>query len=223
MIALGAGASFSALESRFAPPLTRAAAAEEQLWQAIPAMASLVADWSWLQANAAWEKRDEQSLRLWLRQTVAVEPEQFYFRANAARMLAYDVPEWRIVSEPAVPGSVAAAWKRAAADEAVALILRGPAESPATWIEAGNIAWFAGGDLARAAEYFGRAAHLPHAPWHAGRIHARLLVETGRTREAAEFLREWVETLPADDPAAQRVLMQHRLAELERAIAQEGF
>jgi hypothetical protein len=184
-------------------------------------LASLVADWSWLKANLAWEAHDEERTRALAAVAMAAASASEYFRINAARMEAFDFPVWQEARERPAPAAVIAQRRREAAQRALDLIAAAPAQSPALLIESGNIALYAARDPGAAADYYRRAAELPGAPWHAGRICAELLHALGRTREAVEWLRAWLPRLPADDPAAQRVLVAERLATWERELARE--
>lgn len=177
-----------------------------------------IADGSWLMAYLSWQRQEEQPVRHWLGVALAAEPASTYFRVNAARMLAYDVPAWRELRSPEAPAAVVAQWRRAAADEALDLLLPAAQDQAQLWIEAGNLALHARGDWELAATCYGRAAALPDAPWYAGRIYARLLHENGRTAEAVEWLRHWLPRLPENDPAAARKLVALRLEELEEAL-----
>lgn len=177
-----------------------------------------MADWSWLQANKAWEVRDADLVRGLTRVCVRLAPGEPYFRINGARMRAFDFPVWRESAERGAPAAVRLHWRRSAGEEALAFLLDDPAPAAELLVEAGNITLYALHDPARAADFFGRAADMPSAPWHAGRIYAELLHKTGRTREAVAWLRLWLPRLPPDDPAAQREAVARRLAELERDL-----
>lgn len=179
------------------------------------------ADWFWLRANLAWEKRDEARTRELTTLAVALAPATDYFRVNAARMRAFDFPEWRERAEPAAPAALKASWRAELAAESLALLERAPARSPELWIEAGNIALYARRDSREAAACYRRAAEMPGAPWHAGRICGELLWRSGQRREAVDWLRDWGGRLPADVPAAQRELVLARLAEWERELRRE--
>lgn len=205
-VLLGTGAALS----RVAPAATR----DDGL------VRTLAADWSWLKANVAWEAQDEERTRAWSAAAIAARPDRDYFRVNAARLCAFDFPAWRETRAPDAPASVRRRWHAELAEEALALLAAGPAPDAGRLIEAGNIALHACRDPERAAEFYRRASELPGAPWHAGRIHAELLRQTGRSREALAWLRAWLPRLPADDPAAQRERIVARIAELERELAQ---
>lgn len=184
--------------------------------------AELLADGCWLGLNLAWERRDAEAVRQWIRGATAAAPERSYFRVNAARMLAFDLPAWREEDERKAPAAVRAKWRTAGAEEALRLLAAARTEDAALVVEAANVALYALGDRARAAALYRQAAELPDAPWHAGRIHAQLLRELGRDREAWEWLRAWLPRLPADDPAAQRELVVQRIAELELELRSRG-
>lgn len=180
----------------------------------------LLADAFWLRANLAWEREDAAATKAWAALAVAAEPEVPYFRYNAARMVAYDFPAWRIRREPHAPLAVVRHWRREAATEALAWLDGEPhPPTPARWIEAGNIALYGQEDPVAAATFYRRAAELPDAPWHAGRIAAELLWRSGQKTEAVRWLREWLPRLPEDEPAAQQGLVAARLAEFERSLS----
>ena len=69
-----------------------------------------------------------------------------------------------------------------------------------------------------ASALFRQAAEQPGAPWQAARIHAELLREMGRPAEALAWLKSILPTLPADDPAARREVVQQRIRELESLV-----
>lgn len=181
---------------------------------------ALAADVSWLQANLAWEAHDEDRARAWSGAAIAARPDSHYFRVNAARMRAFDFPAWREARAPEAPASVRQRWREDLAEEALTLLAAGTAPEAERLIEAGNIVLHACRDPERAADFYRRAAERPGAPWHAGRIHAELLRQTGRSREALAWLRAWLPRLPAGDPSAQRERVEARIAEIERELAQ---
>jgi tetratricopeptide (TPR) repeat protein len=178
----------------------------------------LAADAAWLQLYLAWERREEPAVRVLMRWTLSVAPQANYFRVNSARIIAYDFPVWKMEIDPQTPAAAVTQWRRGAAEEAAALLLDGGSNDPELWLEAANIALYAGGDRELAARRYRRAAELPGAPWHAGRVHAQLLRELGRDREALDWLRMWSQVLPAHDPAAQRELVLARISELEQTV-----
>lgn len=137
----------------------------------------LAADWLWLEANLAWERRDAGETRWLLHRAVSTDPQTVYFWLNSARILAYDLPAWRCGAEPAAPVALQQRWRRAGADEAIAFLERGlewHAHSAVLYLELANISLYAGDDRRRAAAYFRRAASCPDAPPYAARLAAAM-------------------------------------------------
>lgn len=137
----------------------------------------LAADWQWLQANLAWERRDEAAVRQRIGWAAACDPETPYFWINGARVLAFDLPAWRAESEPGAPAAVRLQVRRAGAEEALRWLERGQRwheGRAALEMEMGAIRLQALGDRAGAAEHFRRAAACADAPAAAARL-ARVL------------------------------------------------
>lgn len=135
--------------------------------------APLVADWLWLRANLAWERRDAPETRRLIRRTVATDPQSAYFWLNGARMLAYDLPAWRRDTEPDAPAALQQRWRLTGADEAIAFLERGlawHADSAALYLELANISLYVAEDRHRAADYYRQAAGRPDAPPYAARL-----------------------------------------------------
>lgn len=177
-----------------------------------------VAGGFWLRANLAWERRDAAATTAMLHLTVAADERPLHFWLNGARMLAYDLAEWRI--EANAPAAVR---RRAVVEQAGAALdflqrgmeWRGP--SPEILIEMANIRLRVLGDRTGAARLFRQAAELPGAPYYAARVHAELLRELGRPAEALAWLKKILPGLPADDPAARREVVLQRIKDLESA------
>jgi hypothetical protein len=89
----------------------------------------------------------------------------------------------------------------------------------ALYVEMANIHLRRPGGIARAAHFYRLAAEQPAAPYYAARIHAELLRELGRRREALDWLRQVYPALPADDPAACREVVLARIQALEQELA----
>lgn len=178
---------------------------------------TILADGFWLEANRAWERRDAAETARFIRLATTADPQCLYFWLNGARMLAYDLPAWERAAG-FMPATVAARRQHEAADGALALLQQAAAwhrQSPDLFIEMGNVAWRAQGDLAAAAQHYRRAALLPGAPAHAARVHAELLVATGRRREARDWLRQLLPRLRPEDPDARIAVVRERLQALE--------
>src|SRR4051812_7780556 len=57
---------------------------------------ALVADVLWLRVQTQWERRDAVGTIGALQRVTAVDPRPLTFWVNGARMLAYDLPAWKI-------------------------------------------------------------------------------------------------------------------------------
>ena len=57
---------------------------------------ALVADLLWLEVNHQWEQYDLPATQTLIRTTTAIDPEPLVFWINGARMIAYDMPVWRM-------------------------------------------------------------------------------------------------------------------------------
>ena len=181
---------------------------------------SAVASTFWLRANLAWEQRDPAATTALIELTVAADERPLYFWLNGARMLAYDLPEWRVPAQ--APAAVRALVNAEQADQALRFLekgLRWHGTDAALFLEMGNIHLRRTGDLASAARCYRLAAEQPAAPYYAARIHGELLRALGRPREALEWLRGIWDQLPADDPAAQRDVVAARIRALEQELA----
>jgi hypothetical protein len=183
-------------------------------------MRSAVAGGFWLKANLAWERRDAAGTFVLIGLTVAADERPLYFWLNGARILAYDLPEWRF--DGTEPAGVRQRVVADHAQQALRFLEQGQrwhGADAALFIEMGNIHLRRTGDLESAARCYRLAAEQPGAPYFAARIHGELLRKLGRPAEALAWLRQVAARLPADDPAARRDVALERIAALERELA----
>ena len=179
-------------------------------------MRSVVASGFWLKANLAWEQRDAPATTALIELTVAADERPLYFWLNGARMLAYDLPEWRL--DGSTPTAVRQRVNADYAQQALRFLERGRhwhGVDAALFIEMGNIHLRRTGDREAAARCYRQAAEQPGAPYYAARIYGELLRELGRPAEALAWLRQILPALPADDPAARRDVVVQRIKLLE--------
>ena len=189
-------------------------------WELLGGLRTLGANVAWLRMHTAWTEHDAPATLGWVRTAIAMNPQSLYFLVNGARILAYDVPAWRLSGRPALAG-VAVRVHREHAAMAMALLEEGAAwhaDNPHWWIERGNVALNAAHDLRTAARCYRAAAELPGAPFYAARIHADLLLRQGRLAEAHTWLCHVHRSLPASDPAAQSGRVLHKIRELEAQL-----
>ncbi len=186
---------------------------------------ALAADFLWLRMHALWETRDLPGTQTLIGLTTAVDPRPIYFWLNGARILAYDLPAWRIGAEggyetvPVERQRVIEAEQARLALRHIAAARRVQPASATLWIEQANIELNRLHDVAAAAESYRQAWAQPGAPYYAARLHAELLRRLGRKAEAYAWLRALHPQLPGHDEGAGAVLVLTRIRELERELA----
>jgi tetratricopeptide (TPR) repeat protein len=187
-----------------------------------------VAAAAWLRMHLAWERRDSRSTRVLLQLATEIDPRSITLWLNGARILAYDLPVWRITAAggfAVVPAGVQRQVVRAQAAEALQFLDRGLSLHPSSadlWCERGNIELHRLDDVEAAAVSFRRAWEATHGPYHAARLHAVLLHRLGRRTEAVAWLRRLLPALPPKDPAARTDLVQAWIREWEQDPSQAG-
>jgi len=185
---------------------------------------ALVADWLWLKTYLAWAACDLPATQAMLRLVTIVDERPLGFWLNGARIIAYDMTEWRLRSAGR-EGAVPAAVRRRILEEQAGMALRYledarsyHPERAAVCVEMANIHLNSRGDPATAARWYRQAAELPDAPYYAARIYAELLKHLGRSREAYAWLRRLHPTLPPDVEAAGSRIVLGRIRNLERTL-----
>lgn len=169
---------------------------------------AIVADFFWIKTNATWEDNDLPATQTFIKLVTAIDPRPLYFWQNGARMIGYDMPNWRIVAEGGYD-HVPQARQRKIDEEQSAVAIQYLNEafghhpnSPMVHIEIANVYLNRLKDTASAAESYRKAAELPGAPFYAARIYAELLRRLGKNAEAYEWLKKLYPTLPKEaDPA----------------------
>ncbi len=183
-----------------------------------------VADIIWLRAQVFVEARNLPAAESLLGLVTAIDPRPLYFWLNGARIMAYDMPEWRIweaggYSE--VSAGVQERIRQEQAQRALARLdeaMRFHPSSAALWIERANLQLNRLSDLPGAATSYRRASEQPDAPFFAARLHAGLLRRLGRRAEAHAWLTQLHPQLPASDESAGAALVLARIRELEREL-----
>ena len=184
---------------------------------------TIIADGVWIRANTLWERRDRVKLDALLRLATNLEPRAEFFWINGARMLAYDVPHWRIREEG---GYALVSERRQQAiileqvQQACAMLERARRFHPQhakLYLETGQIYLNRLQDYAQAAKWFQLAVQQPDAPYYAARIYAELLRRLGKDAEAYTFLKQLYRELP-DHPGAQKDVILERIQQLEVSL-----
>ena len=186
-------------------------------------MRSMLANGCWLRTNLAWEKCDLGGTTKLIELTVAADERPLYFWLNGARMIANDMPEWRMTS--LAPRAYRAVVNEEQAQLALRFLEKGlhwHGGDTEIYVEMANIHLRRRGDLEAAAHFYHLAAEQPGAPYYAARIYGELLRELHRPAEALAWLRRTLPMLPKNDPMAARDLVEDRIRSLERELANHG-
>lgn len=235
MVALGLFAAGIALRPLEAPaweevrakqPALRLESLKDALGQGVTVgllggFRAIVADLFWIRANSVWEKNDIPATQTSIKLVTAIDPRPLYFWLNGSRMIAYDMPNWRIDKAGGwekVPEAV----KRRYDEEQSAIgikYLEGglgfhPNE-PLLILEIANIHLNRLKDVETASRFYLEASKQPSAPYYAARIYGELLRRLDRLPQAYEFLKQLYPTLPKNDPMAQASVVLGRIRELE--------
>jgi hypothetical protein len=185
---------------------------------------ALVADLLWLKAYLAWSACDLPATETMIRVVTTVDERPLCFWLNGARIMAYDMTQWRLRAVGR-GGAVPAALRQRIINEQAGMALRlledargQHPQSAAVYVEMANIHLNSRADPAAAAFWYRQAATLPDAPYYAARIHAELLKRLGRPWEAYAWLRQLHPTLPLGEEAAGAPVVLGRIRDLERAL-----
>lgn len=184
---------------------------------------AVVADFLWIQTNHYWQQRNRPKTETMIQIVTRLDPRPDFFWFNGARMLAYDIPNWRIRElggYDAVPQSVQDQIDYEQAMRGIALLEEARSfhpDNPRFVLEIAQIHNFRLKDTETAAKWFYKASQMPRAPHFAARIYAELLRRLDRPKEAYEFLRQHHKSLPNwEDPMAEIVL--ERIRDLEEEL-----
>ena len=181
---------------------------------------AISADFLWIRMNMIWERRDRTKLDALIRLVTTLDPRPEFFWVNGARMIAYDVPNWRIQEEGGyieVPEVRQRALDFEQAEQAFALLgqaLEFHPDSVKLCLEKAQIYMNRLKDDANAAEWFLKASQLDGAPFYASRIYAQLLRNQGKDEEAYAYLTQLHKDLP-NVPFAQKPVILERIRSLE--------
>ena len=184
---------------------------------------AVMADFLWIRTNTIWERRDRVKLDAMVRLVTTLDPRPEFFWINGSRMIAYDVPNWRIKEEGGytdVPERRQEELDRDQAEQAFAMLERALEFHPNSakfYLEVAQIYLNRLKDSENAAKWFLLASQQPDAPYFAARIYGELLRRGGKAAEAYDFLKQLHAELP-DDPYAQKPIILDRIRELEEEL-----
>ncbi|MCU0792998.1 MAG: tetratricopeptide repeat protein [Opitutaceae bacterium] len=182
---------------------------------------AIVADLFWIRTNAVWEENDLPGTQTSIKLVTAIDPRPLYFWLNGSRMIAYDMPNWRIDKAggyDVVPEAVKRRFDEEQSKVAVNYLNNGldfHPDNPLLVLEIANVYLNRLKDVETAAKFYRQASEHPDAPYYAARIYAELLRRLERREEAYAFLTKLHPTLPPDNMMAQAVVVLDRIRELE--------
>lgn len=186
---------------------------------------AIVADFFWIRTNYVWEKYDIPATQTSIKLVTAIDPRPTYFWLNGSRMIAYDMPNWRIDKAGGydkVPETV----KRRFDLEQSSIAIRYLNEAfgfhpddPLIRLEIANVYLNRLKDVSTAATHYGKAAEHPDAPYYAARIYAELLRRLNRNNEAYEYLKALYVKLPKNNEQAMAGVVLERIHELEQELS----
>ena len=184
---------------------------------------AIIADFLWIRTNTLWARKDRAKLDSMVRLVTTLEPRPDFFWINGSRMIAYDVPSWRIREEGGyldVTEERQQAIDLEQSAQAFDLIDRAldfHPDNTKLYLEKAQIYLNRLKDDANAAKWFLRASQQDDAPYFAARIHAELLRKQGLNVEAYDFLKNLHVQLP-NTPYAHKGIILERIFDLEKTL-----
>lgn len=182
---------------------------------------AIVADFFWIRTNSVWETDDLPATQTSIKLVTAIDPRPTYFWLNGSRMIAYDMPNWRIDKAggyDAVPETVKRRFDEEQSSVAIKYLetaIDFHPDNPLLVLEIANVHLNRLKDVETASRYYLQAAKMPGAPYYAARIYGELLRRLNRVAEAYAFLKELYPTLPQGDIMAQPWVVLDRIREIE--------
>ncbi len=163
---------------------------------------ALAADFLWVKGEVLWEDHDAPATQSCLKLVTTIDPRPLYFWINSSKMVAYDMPDWRIRAEggyEVVPKRRQQAIVLEQATVGLEILQEALTYHPNSWFlyeTMANIHWQQTKDFAAAAVLYKLAAEQPGEGGWAGRQHARMLQNIGRYQEAYDWLLQRYAKLP---------------------------
>lgn len=182
---------------------------------------TVIADFLFIKANVHWEKKEREKTEVLLNLVTEIDPRPMFFWLNSARMIAYDIPVWRIQALGGfskVPQVVQEKIKTEQAHRGLSIMNRAERFHPEDYrvpLERAQIFNNRLNDKEKAAQWYLVTSTYEQAPFFAGRIYAQLLRDLGRKKEAYYYLKQNFALLPDDDVTAVKGVVLSRIRKLE--------
>ena len=170
---------------------------------------ALLSDFAWISAYLAWERKDSPKCLAAIDLAVALDPEMSQFWIQGARMIAYDMPHWKIAQLNKINGAapseeVKNAVHRRLTLEALRFLDRALKIMPDDQdiiAEKGQMYLNRLDDYAHAAECYGKIMKISKdPPVFVQRIYAGCLEKLGRDAESIAVLEDLLKILEKDEP-----------------------
>lgn len=190
------------------------------IFGSVGGLRQVVANAFWIQTYLAWERQDAEATLRQAARAVQVEPENWFFWQNTARIVAYDFVRWPSAAAFTVgmtPAEAEVYWLR------VAFGWLGRAEAalppgPEVDLERASLHLHRRGDRRAAALAYQAAWQQPNAPYFAGRLGGELLRQSGDLEGALEWYERLYAELPDGVPEAEKERVAARLSAWAEAL-----
>ncbi len=192
---------------------------------------TVIADFLFIELYVHWADKDWAKVEALAPVVNSVDPRSHFFWLNNARIVAYDLPVWRIRQQNAefrrggsdrrLTPEEEFAIMREQAYKGIEILERGLLYHPNDARLLQDIASThlnKLGDTETAAEYYLKAWRGKGARFFHARLHAQLLTNLGRDAEALAFLREHYEEIPKDHHFSRPTVVLQRIRELEERL-----
>ncbi len=186
---------------------------------------NLVADIIWIKNSIYWEKSNLPATETFIYLTTDLVPESLYFWINGARIISYDMSNWRLKLIGRVENipklTKQSIWDEQAKDGIKFLekaLLFHPNE-PLIYIEIASMYINRLDDKLMGAKYYRMASEKNGAPYYVSRIYPEILRQIGEKRKALIWYRNLYPKLPANNPLAHKDVVLQRINDLETELS----
>ena len=187
---------------------------------------NVAANFVWISMYGEWQYRRKSSVLEKMELALTLNPDSLYFWIDGARMIANDMPVWRLGDEQMERlfdegDGEGVAIREEYARQALRFLDQAPDSLDERYeihLERGSIYWRRLNDLKGAIETFEDALETPDPPFFLSRVYAELLYRDGRIADACQYLKRHYESLPDGEVSALKPLVAARIAELCGAL-----
>lgn len=187
---------------------------------------NIAANFVWIGMYSEWQYRRKIPVLEKMKLAVSLNPDSVYFWVDGARIIANDMPVWRVGDEGMERlFDDSDAEGKAIREEYARQALRFLDKVPATLndryeipLERGAIYWRRLNNVPQAIVELEKALRTPRPPYFLSRVYAELLYREGRIKEAYEYLKNHYDQLPEDDSRAMKAFVAQRIEAIGREL-----